>query len=110
GLIFVKYVSEAFERRRAELAVETREPTSDLFTPDDAEREAILEEREEYTAENVFWVPADARFDALVAAATQSDIGPRIDAALEAIERENAELRGVLPRIYARAPITPEKL
>lgn len=111
GLIFLKYISDAFERRRAALTVETRTPGSDLFTEDEDERAEILEDRDEYTAENVFWVPAEARWDGLLAAATQTDIGVRIDDALQAIESANEEeLRGVLPRIYARAEIAPATL
>jgi type I restriction enzyme M protein len=110
GLIFLKYISDAFARRRAQLEAETHDPASDLFTDDAATRAEILEDRDEYAAENVFWVPTDARWDGLLAGASQADIGTRIDRALEAIERENAELRGVLPRIYARAPIAPQTL
>lgn len=111
GLLFLKYISDTFDRRREVLAAETRDPESDLFTEDEAERTGILEDRDEYLSEDVFWVPAEARFDQLLKAAAQPDIGERIDKALEAIERDNSEqLRGVLPRIYARSAIDYEKL
>jgi type I restriction enzyme M protein len=111
GLLFLKYISDSFERRRKTLEAETRDPASDLHTVDDAERQDILEDRDEYISENVFWVPEGARFSALLKAAAQPDIGQRIDRALEEIERDNPEqLRGVLPRIYARAPIQASKL
>jgi type I restriction enzyme M protein len=111
GLVFLKYISDSFERRRSKLDADTHNPKHDLFTQDEDERAEILEDRDEYVAENVFWVPADARWEALLAAAGQPDIGQRVDAALEAIERANEEqLRGVLPRIYARAPIPAQKL
>jgi type I restriction enzyme M protein len=111
GLLFLKYISDSFERRRKALDAETRQPTSDLYTADDAERQEILEDRDEYISENVFWVPEGARFSELLKSAAQPDIGRRIDRALEAIERDNPEqLRGVLPRIYARAPIQASKL
>jgi type I restriction enzyme M protein len=111
GLLFVKYISDSFERRRVALEAETRNPDSDYFTAEESERAEILEDRDEYLAENVFWVPAEARFDKLLKAAAQPDIGERIDKALEVIERDNSEqLRGVLPRIYARSAIEPEKL
>jgi type I restriction enzyme M protein len=110
GLIFLKYISDAFERRRSTLEAETRRRDGELFTEDETERQEILEDRDEYVAENVFWVPPAARWDELLAAATQADIGARIDAALDAIEKANDELRGVLPRIYARAPIAPTAL
>ena len=110
GLIFLKYISDAFERRRAALDAETRRSGGELFTEDEVERGEILEDRDEYAAENVFWVPPDARWEGLLGAATQPDVGARIDAALEAIEKANDELRGVLPRVYARAPISPTAL
>jgi type I restriction enzyme M protein len=110
GLLFLKYVSDSYMRRRYALDTETRDETSELFTQDETERETILEDRDEYAAENVFWVPAETRWEDLLAAATQPDIGSRIDRALEAIERENPDLRGVLPRIYARAPLPVGKL
>lgn len=111
GLVFLKYISDSFERRRAVLEAATRETGHDLYTADDEERVEILEDRDEYISENVFWVPKKARWDALLAGANQPDIGQQIDAALEEIEKANEEqLRGVLPRIYARAPLSSQKL
>jgi type I restriction enzyme M protein len=111
GLVFLKYISDSFERRRAVLEAATRDESSDLYTKDEAERAEILEDRDEYISENVFWVPKEARWDALLAAANRPDIGERIDKALETIEKANEEqLRGVLARIYARAPLAAQKL
>jgi type I restriction enzyme M protein len=112
GLLFLKYISDSFIRRREELEAATHDAADeDYFTEDDAERAEILEDRDEYLSENVFWVPEDARWEKLLKAAAQEDIGQRIDDALEEIENDNAEqLRGVLPRIYARSAIEPEKL
>jgi type I restriction enzyme M protein len=112
GLLFLKYISDSFERRRVWLDVATRdEANAEYFTEDDAERAEILEDRDEYISENVFWVPDEARWPALLASASLPDIGEMIDRALDVIERDNAEqLHGVLPKIYARAPIQPAKL
>ena len=111
GLLFLKYISDAFERRRKALEAETRDSASDLYTANDTERQDILEDRDEYISENVFWVPEGSRFGELLKAAALPDIGQRIDRALEEIEQDNPEqLRGVLPRIYARAPIAAAKL
>ena len=119
GLIFLKYVSESFERRRAALEAELSDPNSELFAEDPDERREILEDRDEYVAESVFFVPEGARWSradsdpdrqGLMQAASRPDIGERIDRALELIERENEQLRGVLPRIYARAPLSAERL
>jgi type I restriction enzyme M protein len=87
GLIFLKYISDHFEEFRAQLALDP---------------EANLEDRDEYKAENVFWVPLEARWNRLKAAARQPKIGKRIDDAMLAIERDNSSLRNVLPRDYGR--------
>jgi type I restriction enzyme M protein len=108
GLIFLKYISDSFELRRQQLEAELSDRTSDAYSEDPAEREEILEDRDEYLAENVFWVPEGARWEKLLAAASQPDIAKRLDDALEGIEEENQRLRNVLPRIYARAPLSAE--
>ena len=87
GLIFLKYISDAFEAKRAALL------TEDLADPEDPE---------EYLAENVFWVPKAARWSHLQARAKQTTIGKDIDDAMLAIEARNASLKGVLPKDYAR--------
>ncbi|MHB1539441.1 MAG: type I restriction-modification system subunit M N-terminal domain-containing protein [Solirubrobacteraceae bacterium] len=99
GLIFLKYVSDAFEQRRSVLAALLSDPDSDDYTEDPAERTEELEERAAYAQENVFWVPEDARWPQLLAAASQPNVTQRIDKALEEIERENPKLRSVLPRV-----------
>ena len=87
GLIFLKYISDAFEAKRAELLKEEL---------------ADAEDPEEYLAENVFWVPKKARWSHLQAKAKQPTIGKDIDDAMLAIEASNASLKGVLPKDYAR--------
>ena len=87
GLIFLKYISDAFEAKRADLL---------------AEELADAEDPEEYLAENVFWVPKAARWSHLQAGARQPTIGKDIDDAMLAIEARNASLKGVLPKDYAR--------
>jgi type I restriction enzyme M protein len=108
GLLFLKYISDAFAQRREALESELCEPASDAYIEDATVRAEVLEDRDEYAAENVFWVPEGARWDALLAAASQPDIARRIDDALSAIEQENPGLRNVLPRVYARAPLSAE--
>ncbi len=108
GLIFLKYISDAFEFRREQLAAELSDPAAGI--EDEAQRLAVLEDRDEYISENVFWVPEHARWADLLAAASQPDIGKRLDDALELIEQENPSLRNILPRIYARAPLSAELL
>jgi type I restriction enzyme M protein len=110
GLIFLKYVSDVFARRQTVLAAAVQDPASDYFMPTEAARQSILESRDEYTSEGVFWVPEGHRWDDLRKAAKQADIGTRIDAAMDAIERENPTLKGVLPKNYARRELTPATL
>jgi type I restriction enzyme M protein len=87
GLIFLKYISHAFEAKRAALL---------------AEDETAAEDPDEYLAENVFWVPKEARWSHLQANAKQPSIGKLIDDAMAAIEVANARLKGVLPKDYNR--------
>src|SRR3989454_7624892 len=110
GLIFLKYISDAFEERRRTLATLCAEPKSEYFVNDPAQRDATLEDRDEYLAANVFWVPEEARWGKLQKAAKQPDIATRLDDAMYAIERENPRLKGVLPRDYARRGIAPDRL
>jgi type I restriction enzyme M protein len=87
GLIFLKHISDSFETKRAQLLAEY---------PDGAE------DPDEYSAENVFWVPKEARWSHLQANAKQPSIGKMIDEAMIAIEKRNETLKGVLPKDYAR--------
>ena len=95
GLIFLKYISDAFEERRAALL---------------QEKYADPEDRDEYVAENVFWVPKSARWDHLQANAKQPTIGKTLDDAMIAIEKENPRLKGVLPKNYARPALDKRRL
>jgi type I restriction enzyme M protein len=112
GLIFVKYVSDTFAARRAELTRRFAEESDDYFLHDcDAELLAAeLEDRDYYKEVNVFWVPESARWEAIRAAAKQPDIGKRIDDALTIIEVENPKLKGILDKRYARAQLPDGKL
>ncbi len=87
GLIFLKYISDAFEARHKALLAE------------DAQ---AAEDKDEYLADNVFWVPKEARWSHLQANAKLPTIGMLIDDAMRAIEKDNESLKGVLPKDYAR--------
>ena len=110
GLIFIKYISDAFDERREQLKAQFRDPTSDLHLPDAADQEAALEERDYYTMANVFWVPEVARWETLRAQAKLWDIGIRIDQALDAIGADNPRLKGILDKRYGRAQLEPGKM
>jgi len=110
GLIFLKYISDAFEERQAYLFRAAADPDSDYYVEDPGAREEVAEERDEYTAVNVFWVPNEARWERIKRAARQPSIGQTIDAAMDAVERENRSLRGVLPRDYGRPALDKRRL
>jgi type I restriction enzyme M protein len=110
GLIFLKYVSDVFAWRHEELERLVDDEGSDYFVPTDEAKQSVMEDRDEYAAEGVFWIPEGHRWDDLRKAAKQPDIGQRIDAAMDAIEKENPSLRGVLPKRYARRELTPSML
>ncbi len=81
-------MSDVFGARRAELAKAVVDPESEYFMPTETARQAILESRDEYTSEGVFWVPEGHRWEDLRKAAKQTHVGARIDAAMDAVERE----------------------
>lgn len=91
GLIFLRHISESFEAKHAELMAEYPEGAED---------------RDEYLADNIFWVPKEARWSHLQANAKQPTIGKLIDDAMLAIEKDNPSLKGVLPKDYARPALS----
>jgi len=95
GLIFLKYISDAFEERHSELL---------------KEKHADPEDRDEYAGANVFWVPKKARWPHLQASAKQAEIGKIIDEAMLAIEKDNPQLKGVLSKDYARPALDKQRL
>jgi len=99
GLIFLKYISDSFEEMRAKLLAGEGDYAG--ADPEDAD---------EYRAENVFWVPKEARWSHLQANAKQPTIGKTVDDAMVAIERDNPRLKGVLPKDYARPALDKHRL
>ena len=97
GLIFLKYISDAFEAKHAELEAQRK----DGADPEDAD---------EYRAASIFWVPKEARWQHLKANAPQATIGKMVDDAMSAIERDNPTLKGVLPKDYARPGLDKQRL
>jgi type I restriction enzyme M protein len=110
GLIFLKYISDSFENRREWLVKETTDPKSTYHVKDDKHRQTVLEDRDEYISENVFWVPPSARWKVLKDNAKQPTIGKIIDEAMETIEKENPRLKGILPRNYGRPDLDKTRL
>jgi hypothetical protein len=97
GLIFLKYISDAFEEQHAKLEA-------------DRAQGADPEDPDEYRAVNIFWVPKEARWSHLKANARQATIGKVIDDAMLAIERDNPSLKGVLPKDYAHPRLDKQRL
>jgi type I restriction enzyme M protein len=97
GLIFLKYISDAFEAKHTELTAQKTEGAD----PEDAD---------EYRAASIFWVPKEARWAHLKASAPQPTIGTLVDDAMAAIERDNPSLKGVLPKDYARPGLDKQRL
>ncbi len=95
GLIFLKYVSDSFKEKYEQLL---------------SEGYGDEEDRDEYIADNIFWVPKDARWDNIKAHATSTDIGEIIDNAMESIEKENDSLKGILTKNYSRRELNKTRL
>lgn len=115
GLIFLKYISDAFEEHHASLRAAVDDPKSEYYLkPDVRERAAqiedLLEDRDEYTSETIFWVPKEARWSFLRGKARDPLIGKILDDAMVAIERDNPTLKGVLPKDYARPGLDKSRL
>lgn len=105
GLVFLKYVSDKFSERRQELTQELMDEGID-----EDQIPSFLEDRDEYSGKNVFWIPDGARWEQLQAKAKLPGIGQAIDEAMRLIERENPTLMGVLPRNYGREDLKDEML
>ncbi|MDP4013476.1 MAG: class I SAM-dependent DNA methyltransferase [Candidatus Nanopelagicales bacterium] len=97
GLIFLKYISDAFEERHAKLVAEKT-------------KGADPEDPDEYRAQSIFWVPPEARWTHLKAHARQPTVGQLVDDAMAGIERDNPALKGVLPKDYARPALDKQRL
>jgi type I restriction enzyme M protein len=114
GLLFLKYIEDAFEERREELRAGVSAPEREYYVEKPSEREAeieeILEDRDEYLSENVFWVPREARWSHIRGQAKQPTIGKILDDAMDLIEKENRILKGVLPKIYALPNLDKQNL
>lgn len=95
GLIFLKYISDSFEKKHQELV---------------DEGEGFEEDRDEYEAENIFFVPSGARWSDIAKAAHKPEIGTTIDNAMIAIENENKTLKGILPKNFARPELDKRRL
>jgi type I restriction enzyme M protein len=110
GLVFLKYVNDNFDHYRQDLASKLATPGHEYYLEDEDQRAEVLEERDEYLAHNVFWIPTEARWTVIRDNAAQSDIASRIDKVMAAIEKENEVLKGVLPKSFASSEIPAKNL
>jgi type I restriction enzyme M protein len=110
GLIFLKYISDRFEAHRETLRAKVADPASDYYSEDPADLESVLEDRDEYTGDNVFWVPRSARWGVIQSGAKLPTVGQALDEAMIAIEKENASLKGVLPKAYGSSALDKQLL
>jgi len=97
GLIFLRYISDAFESLHQQLLAEE-------------DQGADAEDKDEYKAENVFFVPEEARWPYLMNKAKEPTIGKTVDDAMDTIEKENPSLKNVLPKVFARGNLDPTNL
>lgn len=114
GLVFLKYVSDAYDAQADVIRARAADPASDLYVADPVQRTELVAEWEQdksfFEADNVFWIPEDARYPGLLAQAKQPGIAHRLDTAMAAIEVENAKLRGVLYRDFGRLELDAGKI
>ena len=97
GLIFLKYISDAFTQKYEQLKLEIKDG-------------ADPEDPDEYRGENIFWVPKEARWKYLQDNAKRPEIGNLIDSAMDAIERDNPHLKGILPKDYGREGLDKQRI
>ncbi len=95
GLVFLKYINDCFKVKHDKLV---------------AEGEGFEEDPDEYIGDNIFFVPVDARWEKVVNASLTAEIGVVVDAAMEALEKENKQLKGILPKNYARPELDKRRL
>ncbi|CAM8665791.1 HsdM Type I restriction-modification system methyltransferase subunit [Comamonadaceae bacterium] len=114
GLVFLKYVSDMFDAQANVIRKRLADPKSDVYIEDDATRAeaeaTFVTDKTFYEADNVFWVPADAHFNALLKQATNPNLAQLLDGAMREIELENDRLTGVLYREFSRLALEPGKL
>lgn len=105
GLLFLKYISDAFYKRREEIEEKTRDPRNkQYYMADEKARKQVLELKDFYTSAAVFYVPEKSRWEYLQSKTSSAEIGQILDKAMDYIENDNrSQLEGVLPKIYAKA-------
>ncbi|PYF07874.1 type I restriction-modification system subunit M [Ureibacillus chungkukjangi] len=109
-LIFLRYLSNKYEQRRMQLEIMVKDPKSDWFTEDTETQMVIIDDHDQYKAENVFVVPEEAQWSFIMSNAKQPNIKEILDNAMKRIEEENPELEGMLPRIFQGSNLPAENI
>src|SRR5438045_4851914 len=110
GLIFLKYISDAFNGRYDQLKLELEDTKGEWYVQEEQARYHTLNDKDEYTSHNIFYVPEKARWAFLQSKAKQPEIGKLVDDAMDEIEKINPSLKGVLPKIYADPDLNKQRL
>ena len=105
GLIFLKYVSDAFYQRKDELEKLVSDPKGASFIRDESSRKYYVDQKDPYRSRGIFYIPEKARWDYLQKHTMHNEIGKYLDEALDTIEEENPTLKGILPKVYSRTPL-----
>ncbi|WP_281176963.1 type I restriction-modification system subunit M [Alicyclobacillus sendaiensis] len=109
-LIFLRYLSLRYEKRRAELERMVNDPSSEWYTEDPEMREMILNDPDQYRSEGVYLIPTEASWKYISDHAKQPNIKEIVDNAMKLIEEQNDDLKGYLPRIYQQSNLPAENL
>ncbi len=109
-LIFLRYLSLRYDKRRADIESMVQDPDSEWYSDDPDIREEILRDRDQYQSHAVYMIPATAHWSYLVANAKQPNIKELLDNAMQQIADENPDLQGILPRIYQQSNLPADNL
>ncbi|AXF55036.1 type I restriction-modification system subunit M [Salicibibacter kimchii] len=109
-LIFLRYISNRYEMKRRELQQQVDDPASELYMEDEDMKQDILEDEEIYKADNIYVLPSQSKWSYIMENAKQPNIKAIVDDAMQAVEQENPELEGMLPRIYQGSNLSAENL
>jgi type I restriction enzyme M protein len=106
GLIFLKYISDAYYQRREQLTQWVSDASNEeWYIQNEDKRKILIEDKDQYRSAGVFYIPSEARWEYIVKHSMHHDIGKYLDEAMEAIERENPKLKGILPKVYSLTPL-----
>lgn len=110
GLIFLKYISDAFSGRYDQLKMELEDSGGEWYVAEEGARHQTLNDKDEYVSSNIFYVPEKARWSYLQGKAKLPEIGKLVDDAMDEIEKINPPLKGILPKIYADPDLNKQRL